>query len=283
MLIPVLCSLFIGKTKVQVMMMKQKSRFSVPTVTVTGLPGSFSNLCIDGRNGQEIRQYIGGNQRWFPTPNGVQGGCGTVAAANQLAFLAGLQPQRYGRLYPYKTTSQHDFTEHMESVYRWVTPISLDILRSWLPDAVRNTIPCSLGIPGLRFYATRVMRYAMDKGVRLKPVWRNQRQGSPGNTSLRMNLQQAVEYIKHGLASGCPVAMLNTWNPALKAVRYCPDPRSGTCHVSSFQRHWVTVLSLQEDPENNRFTVEVSSWGVRVILDLTEFWGKGYTGLIYFR
>lgn len=252
-------------------------------VITTRLSGEQPFVIVFDRTDSHERYYFGGSQLWLLKPNGVQGGCGTVAAANILAYLALNRGEEWKQLYPFSDTSRDHFIQHMESVYRVVKPLPLPNEIHWVPGNIIKSVPSSLGIPGLSFFSKRLVRYGTAKGVTLYPVWRDRKERPHLNTSLQMSVHQAVEYIRQGLGSGCPVAMINTWNPALKAVSHRIDETTGATTVNDFQRHWVVITTLLENQKTGQVFIEVSSWGYRVNLNLSSLWGKGYSGLIYFR
>ena len=253
------------------------------TRVVTNLAGSRPFLRIRDDQKPGVAPAYGGNQLWLSTINGMRGGCGTVTAANILAHLSFERGNKWKGLYAYPDLTKSHFIQHMEEVYQVVKPISLVLARRWLPTVIQKRTPYSLGIPGIAFFSRRVLRYAGKKGVDLQPVWRDRRKRAHYNTSLQMSDREAADYIRQGLESGCPVALLNTCNPHLEKIQYCLDNKSGTEVINSFQRHWVTITALMEEVSTGSFSIQVSSWGSSVNLNLSEFWRKGYSGLIYFQ
>jgi hypothetical protein len=262
--------------------MQQHIKKTEHTIT-TRLSGEHPFILIFDRTDSQERHYFGGSQQWLLRSNGVHGGCGTVAAANILAYLALNRGEDWKQLYPFPDTSRDHFIQHMESVYRVVKPLPFPDRIPWVPRNIIKRAPSSFGIPGLSFFSKRLVRYGTAKGVKLVPVWRDIKERPHLNTSLQMSLQQAVEYIRQGLGSGCPVAMINTWNPELQAVSHRTDELTEATTVNDFQRHWVVITALLENQKTGQVFIEVSSWAYRVNLNLSSLWGKGYSGLIYFR
>jgi hypothetical protein len=261
----------------------QQHKKKTEDVITTRLSGEQPFVLIFDKKDSHERHYFGGSQLWLLRSNGVHGGCGTVAAANILAYLALNRGEDWKQLYPFPDTSRDHFIQHMESVYRVVKPLPLPNKIPWVPGNFIKRIPLSLGIPGLSFFSKRLVRYGTVKGVTLFPVWRDRKERPHLNTSLQMSLHQAVQYIRQGLGSGCPVAMINTRNPALQAVSHRTDELTDATTVNDFQRHWVVITALLENQKTGQVFIEVSSWGYRVNLNLSSLWGKGYSGLIYFR
>ena len=84
-------------------------------------------ICVTSvaENGAIIR-YYGGDQAWFDTENGRAGGCGTVAAANILAYFGVFfgDSQRFSkdaRPSGDRCYERGAFTAHMHEVYRGLT------------------------------------------------------------------------------------------------------------------------------------------------------------------
>ena len=235
-------------------------------------------LMVEGLHG-ETESYFGGSQRWLRTQNGKQGGCGTVTGANILAYLAMTQ-KNLRPLFRYPKLDMVHYVQHLEEVYHVLTPISLEQIHHRLPVWLQKKMAPSLGIPGIAFFSKRVCRFAVKRERNLQPVWVD-RKGRPShNTNLHLSMDKAVEYIREGLASGCPVAMLNGLNPRLKKIPY--TGRTGSQGEGNFQRHWVTITGLYSDVESGDILLEVASWGYKALLSFQDFWGKGYTAFVYF-
>lgn len=238
-------------------------------------------LVVKGRmEGGE--HFYGGSQVWLLTENGRYGGCGTATGANILAYLAMTQ-KNLRPLYAYPDLNLTHYRQHMEEVYSILKPISLESVYHRLPAWLKKKLVPSLGIPGIAFFSKRVCHYASKKGKRLEPVWLDKKKRPVYNTSLRLSMENAVAYIKQGLDSGCPVAMLNGLNPRLKTIEYTRTGQSPVVTAGNFQRHWVAITGVYREAATDDFQLEVASWGYKATLSLQEFWGKGYTGFIYFR
>lgn len=76
--------------------------------------------------------YYGGDQSWFDTNVGRQSGCGTVAAANTVAYLAIKNPSLRALYSGSKLDiiTKDDFTIHMNQVYKFVGPLKMPFLIS---------------------------------------------------------------------------------------------------------------------------------------------------------
>ena len=225
--------------------------------------------------------YVGGSQLWLSTQNGQLGGCGTATGANILAYLAMTQTN-LRPLYGYPDLKHSHFKQHMEDVYEVLKPMSLEPVHNRLPEWLREKLVPSLGIPGIAFFSKRLCRFAAKKGIHLNPVWRDQKKRPAYNTNLHLTMGRAVEYIEQGLASGCPVAMLNGLNPGLRNIQYTRSDQTPALATGNFQRHWVAITGICQDLITENTELQVASWGYETTLILQDFWGKGYTAFIYF-
>lgn len=187
----------------------------------------------------ENSAFFGGAQGWFADKFSQNGGCGVVAAANILAYLA-LSDEKYSALYPQKTFTKRDFTSFMSEICEYVK--------------IRRFFGKPLGVWGKRRFERGVLRYAKSRGIELSAV------SFTRKTS-------AAEYIKSALRENRPVAMLIGLNGRLKKVR-CEYP-SGGAFFGSFERHWVTITELIKDGE--KITLKASSWGASAYINLNDF------------
>ncbi|WCF07475.1 hypothetical protein NDS46_24690 [Paenibacillus thiaminolyticus] len=185
----------------------------------------------------------GGNQNWWDSgSNQAERGCGPVAAANITNYLAKIKDSRkYGKLYSGNTWSLSDFMKHMNTLYDYINP-------------------GMFGEVSVSDFASKVERYAKDKGVTLSRVTDNS----------SFTLDNTATYIKAGLSIDSPVATLNT----KKWSNY------------DYEWHWMTITKYYRDPNDNRW-IAVSTWGkrhsidYRVHFDAMKYgWWQG--GLMYF-
>ena len=236
-------------------------------------------MVMDEKN--PAKAHMGGSQLWLPNRNGQLGGCGTALGATILAYLAMTQTN-LRPLYGYPDLKRSYYKQHMEEVYEVVKPISLEPVHHILPGWLQEKFVPSLGIPGIAFFSKRMCRFAAKKGINLNPVWRDQKRRPSHNTSLHLTMDRAVEYIEQGLASGCPVAMLNGLNPGLRKIQYTRSDQTPALAEGNFQRHWVAITGISQDLVTGDTELQVASWGYKTTLTLQDFWGKGYTAFIYF-
>lgn len=64
---------------------------------------------------------FGGNQAWFPKSWQRLSGCGPTCGATITAYLAATRPS-YAPLYDYESMNQQDFTKHMVTLFKHITP-----------------------------------------------------------------------------------------------------------------------------------------------------------------
>lgn len=185
--------------------------------------------------------YYGGDQAWYNWAGDSQktavaqgGGCGTVAAANIVAYLAKHNVQ-YSALYSHPDYTKTNFLLHMEEMYEYVTP--------------RNIKNEPIGVWPISVMKNGVKRFATDKGIEINAV--------RGNNSF--NRETVVEYIKEGLEQDSPVAMLMGMSGSNSvSITY---PNGAVAGNNSFSLHWVTITELEIDEINDTAKVKVSSWG----------------------
>lgn len=174
----------------------------------------------------------GGRQAWFTEKSQRLRGCGPVAAANILCYLARSE-EKYRPLYSDGTLTQAHFFTLMTEMYTALAPRLVG------------------GVFTRRRFVQGVTRWAKSRGVPLTA-----RVSGPRTHSR----QEAMAMIRQGLERDRPVAALN-----LK-LRYTVPPGG-----SNFGWHWVTITGLETGPDG-RMRIVVSSWGRMVSLDWDGYW-----------
>lgn len=211
--------------------------------------------------GEDGRHY-GGNQAWFSwtgyrmrTHVARRGACGTVALANIAAYLAGCG-REYAGLYSYPDYTKASFLRHMEDMYGYVRPYHIGRL--------------PLGIWPVCRLAGGMERFARDRGVGLRAVWRD------GGFSR----ENVFRYIAEGLKKDRPVAML-TGTHKIRQVEVTYPDRG--IYAEDVSMHWVTVTGLEVSGEDGTVRLGVSTWGGYALLDLDEYMKERiYAGAVYF-
>jgi hypothetical protein len=140
--------------------------------------------------------------------------------------------------------SRADFLKHMDTLYSYINP-------------------GILGETSLENFTSNIEKYASDKGVSLKRVI----------SSASFTLDNTATYIKNGLNSDCPVAILNLTLPG---------------GDYEYAWHWMTITKYFRDVNDNRW-IAVSSWGkrysinYRTAFDAMDGDGDLGGGLMYFK
>lgn len=151
----------------------------------------------------------GGKQAWFAKKSRRTRGCGPVAAANIIWYLAG-SGEGYRPLCPGRDASRESFLGLMDAMYAELAPAYMG------------------GLFSRRRFARRVVRWAERRGVPLIA-----HQIGPRFHSR----EECLEMIRQGLEQDKPVAALN-----LKLRHTVPSGEN-------FGWHWVTITGLREDPD----------------------------------
>ncbi len=100
--------------------------------------------------------YYGGNQSWFGQNEiGVTGGCGVVAAANILAYMA-IMNGELEELYTHdlQNISKEDFIKYMNEVYEYVTPGKVPEPFAGIKLGEDVEIPITFGVATLLSFAS---------------------------------------------------------------------------------------------------------------------------------
>jgi hypothetical protein len=169
------------------------------------------------------KYYYGGSQEWFSDSGLKNTGCGPTAAANITAHMA--SKTSWGRsLYGYNINfnAKTDFAKHMDEVAKHVSPLPL------------------IGMPSYSAWASSVVNFASSRGVSIHPYYQ----------TTAKTLDNTSNYIKSGLSSGMPVALLMYYNPKL----------------TTYSWHWMTITKYFRDGADNRY-IAVSTWGQRHVLN----------------
>lgn len=190
------------------------------------------------------KSYFGSDQEWYSSEWHRKAGCGPTCAANVLAYLAFSRPELRS-LYSGGTMSLSDFAQHMEEVYKFVTP-------------------GNMGLNRVEMFSDGVAEFARSRGVSLTPhVFR-----TPGTISKsRPTVPELMEFVKAGLTSDCPLGFLNLTRGKVKDLQ---------------NWHWITVT--EADIEENSLTAHASDEGHPIMFDLRLWYlsTRMSGGLVYF-
>lgn len=211
--------------------------------------------------GQNQLSY-GGHQAWYDDRAARRAGCGSVAAANSLAVLAGhdseaaacldLWPDSDGRY------SRQDYLAYMQGIYRRMgcglklnKPVGITVSR----------------------YVRSVLIYASERNLYLRPHIL---------LTPYCSASEAESFLKDAFDAGAAVTLALSWNqvPVLFSDKKKPQ-------IRPVKNHYVTISGIDEDAER-RVRLIISTWGRKASLlldDLAASWQSPKavdTALIFF-
>ncbi len=190
------------------------------------------------------KTFLGGFQEWYANEWHRMAGCGPTCAANVLAYLAFTRPA-LRELYGYETMNLSDFTQHMEEVYRFVTP-------------------GNMGLNKVEMFTEGVVEFAKSRGITLAPHVFD----APGNmTRNRAPVNELAAFVKAGLESDCPIGFLNLTKGKVKNIQGW---------------HWITIT--RADIDENCLITCASDEGKEICFDLRLWYlsTRMRGGLAYF-
>ena len=152
-----------------------------------------------------IDASFGGNQAWYPKIWHKQSGCGPTAAANQMLYLA-YNHDVFSRLYSYNTKDREHFTNHMQELFKYVTP-------------------GMMGVNHVDKLARGVINYAASKGITL-----NSTTFCVNPSHHSRSLDHLITYVKEAFSKDCPIAFLNL-------------SRGREYRLQNW--HWITITSVE--------------------------------------
>lgn len=198
---------------------------------------------VEIKEGQKI--YYGGDQAWFGFTVGECGGCGTVAAANLIAYMDG------------RSMSKDEFVELMHTMYRYVRPHKIPFVSK--NKKMWHGFGWTVGVWPSIHLIWGMQRYGKDHGLPLKSM----------RISCKKPREEQVAFIKRGLEKDCPIAMLIGRNHYLDMVSVVRPDGSGwiQTHMS---HHWVTITQMIQESDE-KVMLKASTWGGWAFLDL-DLW-----------
>ena len=199
-------------------------------------------LCITD-NQSETASY-GGDQAWYAEEWNRMAGCGPTCAANVTAYLAGSRPGLQ-TLYHGDSMTKSQFAQHMEEVFRFVTP-------------------GAMGLNRLDMFTGGMDRFLASRGVQLKAhvfeVSGNMRRD-------RQPADALTAFVREGLEADCPLAFLNLTNGRVKNLQ---------------SWHWITVTGAEADDGSLITTASDEGREIRFDLRLWYLSTRMRGGLIYY-
>lgn len=188
--------------------------------------------------------FFGGNQDWYTAEWSRRAGCGPTCAANILAYLALTRPALKG-LYGFETMNLAAFAQHMEDVYKFVTPGNMGLNRT-------------------EMFTDGITDFAHSRDISLTPhvfgVTSNMVRSRAPATAL-------AEFVKAGLDSDCPLGFLNLTKGRVKNLQ---------------SWHWITITAAQIDEKS--LIADASDEGLHRRFDLRLWYLSTRLpgGLVYF-
>lgn len=193
------------------------------------------------------RCHYGGQQGWFEHKWQRDTCCGSIAAANMLAYMAFQNPQ-YRLLYAGPDIGKACFCEHQLAVLKYVHPIRFG--------------KRSIGIHWPGRLKRGALAYARSKGIALKAHILHK---------YLYSKHSVLDTLANALSQDMPVAMAVHFNKMLR------HHESGNC----FDKHWVTITGISYG-DDGKPCLTVSSWNKKYELDFDTVWHKSsYVGFIY--
>lgn len=198
-----------------------------------------ANLLI--RDAESGRTFTGGSQEWYPSDWQQRAGCGPTTGANLTFYIAGSHPG-YRGLFPYPVKEKKEFIQHMEDIWRHITP-------------------GNMGVNTTDIFVKGGESFSRERGLPLTarqitiPAMRGQR---PAGADIEA-------FIHEGLDKNLPVAFLNLSNG----------------RVSNLDNwHWVTLVA--HDPASGMATIYDQGQQISIDFSLWLRTTRLGGGLVYF-
>jgi len=204
----------------------------------------------------------GGHQAWYSDRPARQAGCGSVAAANQLAVLAAADRGTAERLDLHREPdghySQQAYLSYMEGIYRR------------MGCGLKLNKP--VGITISRFVRS-ILRYADERGLSVTP-----------HVLLTpyVSYEEARAFLQEAFSLGQAVTLALSWN---QVTILFPDEKKPQTRL--IKNHYLTISGMSDESDEDSL-LTVSTWGRRGIIRLRELaasWQSPRavdTALIYF-
>ncbi len=245
---------------------KKASEIKSPKTTPSVTPKSSDDIVVTRLKEEDFlpikdddgNTYFGGNQDWYPRYTQTFGGCGPVAAANLLAYLATTNSGLSG-LYNYNLTKD-DYEEYMDEIYQYVKPNEVPYFSSKSDKKNKQVGLPSYGTTSVYDFNEGVLNYAKDKGVQLN---------AEICLSNRSTFDTTSSFIKEGLENNSPVALLDVFDPVHMTYT---DPVTSDVRNATLEKHWVVITGMIENKATGEVTLEISTWGSRGTISLNEIY-----------
>ena len=186
-------------------------------------------------------QYYGGDQGWWFNNSTLQNeGCGTIAAANILAYLALTHPNMRNLFEYGQNVTKNQFMKFVNEVYQYVRPNYF----LWVPLGEANDVT----------WISEVLAFARSRHVSLSAY-----ECIAGYQDITGSIDSLVTFIDNSLRSNYPVAILDALNPY-------KNPATG----NTYDKHWMTITSIMYS-FLNCVTIKVSTWGTSGSINFNDY------------
>ena len=195
------------------------------------------------------RKYYGGDQNWYYWKEdknkgeiAAYSGCGSVAAANVLAYLAE-NHDKYRDLKTYETLQKSDYLEFMKRIYEYIQPVQI--------------FGKSFGLGSPYLMKRKLRKFAFAHNINL----------SVNDTKKFRKFTHSVDFISTALKQDLPVMMLIGHNGKNMEVYY----EDGHVTRGEFMYHWITITELIVDNDAEEAIIRCSTWGRSAYISLKDF------------
>lgn len=128
------------------------------------------------------KTYYGGAQKWLDNKSKTINGCGPVAAANLIGYLAQSR-EKYKDLYSKENFSKESFSEFQREIYNLIRP-------------------SVFGLISMNHFIKKITEYGISKDIELKHEKLN-------FTDKNFNYNSCYSFIRNALIRNIPVAVIN--------------------------------------------------------------------------
>lgn len=187
---------------------------------------------------------FGGDQAWYAKFWNRKSGCGPTSASNITAYLGMTKPD-YRKLYTQSTLYKQDFIEHMEILFKYITPGL---------GGVNHVTKFTTGLK--RFIEHSKLNVAIHTF------------SVEGKENANRDVNALRDFVTEALRNDCPIAFLNLSNG----------------HESILQSwHWITIISADIEP--NSIMATASDEGEVRTFDLQKWFTSTpmHGGLVYIK
>ncbi|MCL2146834.1 MAG: hypothetical protein FWH52_03405 [Synergistaceae bacterium] len=208
------------------------------------------------------KKYFGGCQEWYEDRWRKMSGCGPVAASNQIWYMmrlyGGKEKNYTARLQACVENSVSSPQSEKDGTIECLqagnerqmerSESGKDIYVTLMQEMFSYVTPSIRGVNTSEIFTTGIMRFGMDRGLRIMP----QVLEIPSKSICRPSIEAAGEFILRGIRADAPVAFLNLSKGTLRNLD---------------NWHWVTIIAIETETKY----VEVCDCGEKFEVDFSEW------------